>query len=127
MDEQSKKERIMTMLIMALCSTLLTLVVLVPLVIMVCKQLPPQCATIDLQKIIEQDQSRILSLLNAQTGVNSEENRRKNEQLTIEFSRRLTKNIERLSVECRCILINKAALLSGNVPDYTELLMERMK
>lgn len=127
MDEQQKNERNLTMLINALVSTLLTLVALAPLVFVVYKQLPQQCATVDLQKIIEQDQSRILSLLSAQVGLNSEESRHKNEQLTIEFSRRLTRNIEQISTDCHCILINKAALLSGNVPDYTDVLMERMK
>jgi len=115
------------MMLTVMVSICLTMLVMLPVFVMVYRQLPPQLATVDLQKIIEEDQSRIVNLLGSSAGNLSEQGRLQNEQMATDFARRLTSNIEQIGAECHCILINKAALLSGNAVDYTDLLMERMK
>lgn len=111
----------------ALLSTCFTLLALSPVAYMAYKHTPPQVATVDLQKIVEEDQKRLVDLLGAKSGNVSEDQRGLAEKMTVDFAKRLSATVDQLGVECHCVLINKAALLAGTATDYTDIVRERIK
>lgn len=123
---ESRPERV-GLLATALVSTCLTLLALTPIGYVIYKRTPPQVATVDLQKIVEEDQKRLLDLIGAAGGNLSDDRRAVSEKMTAEFARKLSVAVEQLGEECHCVLINKAALLAGTATDYTELVRERIK
>lgn len=124
-EQESAAER-MRVFVMVLLSTCFTLLVLAPVFYVAYKNMPPAIASIDLQKIVEEDQTKLMSAIGTTTGSSAEDRRASGERLSADFAQRLSKNVEQLSAECGCVMINKAALLSGNTIDYTDLLRERM-
>lgn len=85
----------------------------------------PKVATIDLQKLILEDQERFIALV-GQGGM-SEEQRALAEKSSMMFAKKLSITVDALGKECRCVLINKAALLGGEVHDYTDIVRQRLK
>lgn len=114
----------MTVLTTALVSTVFTLLALIPVAYLIYKQTPPQVATVDLQKLVEEDQKRLLDLIGA--GGSSDKSGF-SEKLTAEFASKLSVVVDELGKECHCVLVNKAALLAGTATDYTEVVRERIK
>lgn len=127
MDNQPTPGGKMTLFITALVSTCMTLLALIPVAYMAFRQIPPQLVTVDLQKIVEEDQSRLIDFIGAAGGSVTAEKRALGEKMTADFAHRLSKGVDQLSAECHCVIINKAALLSGTAIDYTDLLKERIK
>lgn len=111
----------------ALVSTCFTLLALAPIGYVIYKRTPPEVATVDLQKIVEEDQKRLLEVIGATGGAVSEDKRAVGDKMTAEFARRLSTTVEQLGQECHCVIVNKAALLAGKATDYTELVRERIK
>jgi len=103
---------------------------LVPVVYVAYQHAPPSLATVDVQKLVEEDQQRLLSLIGAKAGNVTDLQRASAEKLSAEFARRLSAAVDQLGQECRCVLINKAALLSGSasaVHDYTDSVRARIR
>ena len=111
----------------ALVSTCFTLLALTPIGYVIYKRTPPEVATVDLQKIVEEDQKRLLEVIGATGAAVSEDKRAVGDKMTAEFARRLSMTVEQLGQECHCVIVNKAALLAGTATDYTELVRERIK
>jgi hypothetical protein len=44
----------------------------------------------------------------------------------VEFAVNLSKEVDALASECHCVLVNKAAVLSRDVPDLTKTLRDRL-
>jgi hypothetical protein len=88
------------------------------------KHTPPQVATVDLQKLVEEDQKRLLDLI----GVGSSPDKGAlADKMTAEFAKKLSVVVDEVGKECHCVLVNKAALLAGTATDYTDIVRERIK
>lgn len=114
----------MSVITTALLSTVFTLVALAPVAYAIYRHTPPQVATVDLQKLVEEDQQRLLTLIGA-TGTSDRQALA--EKMSADFAKRLSGVVDELGQECHCVLVNKAALLAGTATDYTNLVRERMK
>ena len=114
----------MTVLTTALVSTIFTLLALAPVAYSIFKHTPPQVATVDLQKLVEEDQKRLLDLI----GVGSSPDKGAlADKMTAEFAKKLSVVVDEVGKECHCVLVNKAALLAGTATDYTDIVRERIK
>lgn len=107
-------------------SVLVTLLVLTPVAYMAYRAMPPRIASVDLQLLVEEDQQRTVEVLNGSAGAVSEEQRRALQKLTEDFARRLSAAVDAVGDECRCVIVNKAALLGGATIDYTDAVRERI-
>lgn len=113
------------MWITALIGAFIALLALSPVAYVFYRNQPPRVATVDLQKIVEEQQQRFISALS--TGQVTDEQRAAAVRLTEDFGKKLSGTIDALGAECQCVIVNKAALLGGTVVDYTELVRERVK
>ena len=114
----------MSVLTTALVSTVFTLIALAPVAYSIYKHTPPQVATVDLQKLVEEDQKRLLDLI----GVGgSSDKQALADKMTADFAKKLSVVVDELGKECHCVVINKAALLAGTATDYTDIVRERIK
>jgi len=107
-------------------SVLATLVALTPIGYVAYKNRPARIATVDLQKLIEEEQKRTMDLLNKGGSV-SDEQRATVEKLTIDFAKKLSTTVDDIGADCHCVIVNKAALLGGTTIDYTDVVRERIK
>lgn len=107
-------------------AVLATLIVLAPVAYVAYGALPPRVATVDLQKLVEDEQKRTIDVL-AKGATISDDQRAIIEKLTVDFAKNLSAAVEQLGEECRCVIVNKAALLGGRADDYTDQVRERMK
>lgn len=107
-------------------SVLFTLVLLIPVAYMAHRALPPAVATVDLQKLVEEEQQRSAQAITATGGALPEAQRKAAEQAAIGFSSKLSAAVEALSVDCKCVLMNKAAVLGGGSVDLTDMVRTRM-
>lgn len=110
-----------------LLAVLLTLLALAPVAFMAYRAIPPRVATVDLQRLIEDDQKKTIDLLGRSNGVVGDDQRATLQRMSEDFARKLSAAVERLGAECRCVLVNKAALLGGTAVDYTDHLREQVK
>lgn len=110
-----------------LFAVLVTLLALAPVAFMAYRAIPPRVATVDLQRLIEDDQKRTIELLGKSNGVIGDDQRATLQRMSEEFARRLSAAVEHLGAECRCVLVNKAALLGGTATDYTDHVREQVK
>ena len=110
----------------ALVATVLTLLALAPLAYVAYRNQPPQIVTVDLQKLLEEQQQKTVELLRKGGGL-SEEQRHATEKLTVDFAKALSIAVESLGQDCRCVIVNKAAILGGTAVDYTELVREKLR
>lgn len=113
-------------LTIVLVSVFFSLLALTPVGYTAWRNLPPKVATVDLQKLVEEEQKRTLDALSKGSSV-SDEQRAALAKLTIDFAKSLSTHIDTLGTQCGCVIVNKAALLGGTAIDYTDLLRERMK
>ncbi len=112
--------------IAALISAFLTLLALMPVGYVLYRNLPPRIATVDLQKLVEEDQQRVVDKV-ARGGPVSEEQRALMQVLTVDFAKKMSNAVEALSQECHCVLINKSALLNGSPVDYTAWVRKKVQ
>ncbi len=103
----------------------LVLLALAPLGYALWTRLPPRVATVDLQRLVEDDQARMVRSLGADTSLTPEARSALHQQ-TVDFARRLSLAIEQIGQECHCVIVNRAALLGGESIDYTEQVRARM-
>ena len=118
-------DRVRNILAVALTSTFLTLAALSPIAYMLSQRIPPHLATVDLQKLIEEEQEQAIRMLGA--GSLTDDQRAGMGKMSGEFASKLSLAVEAVDQSCNCILINKAALLSGGAADYTDVVRQRMK
>lgn len=112
-------------LITAGLSTLLMLLVLAPAAYKLYVNRPPQIATVDLAQLLKEEETRFSSKLTASM---SDEARKGVADSVEAYGKRLSVEVDKLSQECGCVLINKAAILgTANVTDMTPVLRERVK
>jgi len=109
-----------------LVSVFVTLLALTPVGYMAYRNMPAPVATVDLQKLVQEAQKPTIDVLGKGDSI-SEAQRAAVEKLTVEFAKRLSVALDTLGAECRCVLVNKAALLGGTTIDYTDLIRERAK
>lgn len=110
----------------ALLSTVLTLLAMAPLAYVAYRNQPPRLVTVDLQRLLEEQQQKTIDLLKKGGGL-SEEQRLAAEKLTIDFAKALSATVDILGQDCRCVIVNKAAILGGAAIDYTELVREKLR
>ncbi len=112
--------------LMVLVSVLITLLALLPIIYSLSRHFPPRIATVDLQKLIEEDQEHLLKKI-AQDGPVTQEQRAMMQMLTADFARKMSHAMETLGKECGCVLVNKSALLGGSTVDYTNWIRKRVQ
>jgi len=111
----------------ALVAVFITLLALAPVGYSAYRALPPRVATVDLQKLVEEEQKRTIDVISSKSGNVSEGQRAAIERLTVDFAKKLSASIDALGLECKCVIVNKAALLGGVTVDYTDAVRDRMK
>lgn len=105
-------------------STLITLLLLLPAAYMAYKSIPPALATIDFTAIMREEEAKFSAQIQ---GTMDESARSKLLQSVEEYGRRLSSEVDRLSQDCDCVLINKAVVLGKpTLQDLTHTLRARM-
>lgn len=117
-----RKEHVLT----ALLGAFFTLLALVPVGYSLARNLAPHVATVDLQKLVEEEQERMLAVLGS-GGAVTDEQRAAAERLTVDFATKLSVTIDALGAECGCVILNKAALLGGSTLDFTDQVRQRIR
>lgn len=112
--------------VVVVLSVFFTLLALAPVGVMVSRHLPREVATVDLQRLVEEEQQHAIDLLRKGSGP-VQDQREAVEKQTVQFARRLSAIVDTLGSECHCVIINKAALLGGAATDYTDLVRERVR
>ncbi|MCV9914950.1 hypothetical protein OIV57_22710 [Burkholderia pseudomallei] len=114
-----------------LASSLVTLAVIGPVLYTVLAHRAPPVATVDLQKLVETAQARQLAAFRATHGVAavpSASDAQAAVDDTARFARELSVAVDALGRSCRCVLVNKAAILNSEaVTDYTEVLAAQFR
>lgn len=108
-------------------SVFVTLLALTPIGYMAVRSMPPRIATVDLQKLIEEEQQKAIEVITRANGSVSSEQIAALEKQTVDFAKNLSKSIEALGAQCNCVILNKAALLGGATIDYTDLVRDQVK
>ena len=104
-----------------------TLLTLSPMAYVAYRQAPPRIATVDLQKLVEEDQQRAITVLGqGPGGVASAEQRAAYLATATAFAKKLSDAVDALGQTCNCVIVNKAAVLGGKTVDYTDGLRQRM-
>ena len=111
----------------ALVASLITLLALAPVGYALVKNMPPRIATVDLQKLVEEEQDRALAGIGKGGQEGSDPQRAAAELRMVEFAKRLSASVDSIGLECHCVLVNKAALLGGVTVDYTPMVRERLR
>lgn len=111
----------------ALLASCISLLALAAPAYLLWRQAPPPLATLDLQRLVEEDQQRQLARLATEPDSAPERRRALAENMSADFARRLSAGVAQLGQECGCVLVNKAALLAGPATDYTALLRQRLQ
>lgn len=109
-------------------SVCLSLVALAPVGFVIYRHLPGQVGTIDPQVVIDENQRAMLTQMGATPVGMSDAQAQQAAKTTGEFAKRLSAAVDQIAQDCRCILVNKAALLgTGNAVDYTDDLRQKMR
>lgn len=108
-------------------AVLLALLLMTPVVYMAYHNLPPHIAQVDLQKLVEEEQQHTIDVLQKTTGTVTVEQRAVLEKRSVAFAKQLSESIDALGEQCKCVIVNKAAVLGGSVSDYTDAIRQRMK
>lgn len=120
----------MTTLSMILGSTILTLLCLIPFVYVINQKLPKPIGVIDLQKLVDENQSVIIGAFTNSDEI-SDQQRMLAHQQAQQFATKLSQAVEATAKECQCVLINKAAVLTesqkGVLVDYTDKIRKEVK
>jgi hypothetical protein len=104
-----------------------TLVVLAPIGYVTKQNLPPQVVVVDVQKLINDEQNTLLKQFNNGDPVHmSDDAKDKATKHAGDFAHRLSVAIDQIGTECNCVVINKAAVLSGAALDYTQIVSDRI-
>lgn len=105
-------------------AALMTLMLIFPAAYMAYKSIPPTLATIDFTVLMKEEETRFSTQIQ---GEMDEHARSKLLQSVEQYGRRLSSEVDRLSQDCDCVLINKAVVLGKpTVQDLTNTLRTRM-
>ncbi|WP_063800629.1 hypothetical protein [Burkholderia cepacia] len=114
-----------------LASSLVTLAVLSPLIYTSVARRPAPVATVDLQSLVEAAQARQLAAFRASNGAQAAPSASDAQAAvddTARFARELSVAVDALGRNCRCVLVNKAAILNTDtVVDYTDVLRTQFR
>lgn len=123
-------EKGLNTLTMVIASTLLTFVCLSPLLYLMNKKIPKPMGVIDLQALVNENQNAIVNTFSNSTEI-SEEQRADAMKKTQDFAIKLNKAVADKAIECGCVLVNKAAVLTeqqdGVIVDYTDKIRQEVK
>jgi hypothetical protein len=109
-------------------SVCLTLVALSPVGFVIYRHLPQPVGTLDPQAVIDENQRAMLSQLGATPAGMTDAQAQQAAKATGDFAKKLSTAVDQVARDCRCILVNKAALLgTGNAVDYTDDLRQKMR
>ncbi|KVD80537.1 hypothetical protein [Burkholderia ubonensis] len=110
-----------------LISSIVTLLALAPVLNVRLAHLPKPVATVDLQQLVVLGQQRYLDRRNVQAAASVPDVSTAT-VASAEFARDLSAAVIELGVTCKCILVNKAAVLNSDATtDYTDQLRDKLK
>lgn len=113
-----------------LASSILTLLCLIPFGYIFSQKIPNPIGVVDLQKLVDENQSVIMGAFINSPEI-SEQQRMLAHQQAQQFANKLSKAVENTAKECKCVLINKAAVLTekqnGVLVDYTDKIRQEVK
>lgn len=123
---QPKTSRFSAEIIRGVITVSACMVLAAPFAYKLNRNIPPQIATVDIQSILEEEQKNWVD------GLSTDANRTKTEKdemesRSIRFAVNLSTAVDKLGEDCRCIVLNKAAVLSGGYMDLTDVLKKRLK
>ena len=82
-------------------------------------------AVVDLQQLLDEEQQRYFKKFSASGPKNSEE-WSQFQSMAKGFTKNLAIQMDLVSKECECVLLNRAAVLSANAPDMTHIVRGRL-
>ncbi|MFY4698872.1 TrbI F-type domain-containing protein [Burkholderia glumae] len=104
-----------------------TLALAAPVVYRLKQDQPSQIVVVDVQKLIGDEQSALLKQFNNGDPVHmTDAARDQATQHAGEYAKRLSAALDQMGAECHCVIVNKAAVLAGDAPDYTALVAGRI-
>lgn len=107
-------------------STFLTLLTLAPVAYVMWRNMPARVATVDLQKLVEENEKRVLAVLGKGENITLEQ-RAAVEALAVDFAKKISLAVDAIGADCHCVIVNKAALLGGLTVDYTDQVRARLQ
>lgn len=119
---QPVRKNWLDMVTIAIISSLISVLVISPFLYKGYKLIPKKIGVVDVQKLVEENQSVIISRMQQNNGMVNDDERNDYLQSTANFAKSLSITLEDLEKSCHCILLNKAALLTtstSGVVDYT--------
>ncbi|MBN3815160.1 hypothetical protein G3N57_00410 [Paraburkholderia sp. Se-20369] len=82
---------------------------------------------VDVQKLITDEQEALLKSINNGDPVHmTDDAKNKATQHAGDYAKRLSAALDQLGRECRCVVVNKAAVLAGDASDLTDLIVRRI-
>ncbi|KVD66834.1 hypothetical protein WI87_29635 [Burkholderia ubonensis] len=110
-----------------LISSIVTLLALAPVLYVRLAHLPKSVATVDLQQLVVLGQQRYLDRRNVQAAASVPDVSTAT-AASAEFARDLSAAVIELGATCKCVLVNKAAVLNSDaITDYTDQLRDKLK
>ncbi|KVR07159.1 hypothetical protein WK09_25500 [Burkholderia ubonensis] len=110
-----------------LISSIVTLLALAPVLYVRLAHLPKPVATVDLQQLVVLGQQRYLDRRNVQPAASVPDVSTAT-AASAEFARDLSAAVIELGATCKCVLVNKAAVLNSDaITDYTDQLRDKLK
>ncbi|MFA8362876.1 hypothetical protein ACEPT7_33980 [Burkholderia ubonensis] len=110
-----------------LISSIVTLLALAPVLYVRLAHLPKAVATVDLQQLVVLGQQRYLDRRSVQSAASAADVSTAT-AASAEFARDLSAAVVELGTTCKCVLVNKAAVLNSDViADYTDQLRDKLK
>lgn len=91
------------------------------------RYMPKPIATINIQKLVEENQAKLIKTFGDGSNITPEQQAQAQVE-SIAFAKNLSVAVDQLSKTCNCVLINKAALLSGysDSLDYTTTISQQV-
>ncbi|RQX95004.1 hypothetical protein DF112_23385 [Burkholderia stagnalis] len=110
-----------------LISSIVTLLALAPVLYVRLAHLPKPVATVDLQQLVVLGQQRYLDRRSMQAAASIPDVSTAT-AASAEFARDLSAAVIELGATCKCVLVNKAAVLNSDaIADYTDQLRDKLK
>ncbi|KVN20707.1 MULTISPECIES: hypothetical protein [unclassified Burkholderia] len=110
-----------------LISSIVTLLALAPVLYVRLAHLPKPVATVDLQQLVVLGQQRYLDRRSVQAAASVPDVSTAT-AASAQFARDLSAAVIELGATCKCILVNKAAVLNSDaITDYTDQLRDKLK
>lgn len=124
------KSDILNILTNAIVTAIILLLAISPVVYFAYKRIPKPIAVVDLQQLMQEHEKSMVFQLQLNNGSVTDQQRQAYNQSSLIFAQKLSFSVEQLGKNCKCILVNKAALLTSTgsgIIDYTAILRESLK